>query len=194
MNFWVYIHLLLIFFSVTFNALRDPTLPYYPIEISRMAATGDLNKILFPISIISLGLTLWLTGDFRKCLLSWVGLVILSVFDDKKFLLLHMLGVFVMVIGVIVIGFNSSTADLVIVMCALMLYVVRIALRVIVVCSLEYEQGGNLIDILFVIKDRMQQIMYVGAAACKYPQHTLMVFRVCGVLQWIIFMMFLSIV
>ena len=192
--FWVKVHLFVLVVIVQTIALfKETTLPYFPIEISRTAATGDLNKTLFPLGILSLGITFWMTGEFKlQYLLSWIGLFILSYFDDEKYFLLHMFGVFIMIVGVILIGLYSKTryADLIIVLCAMIIYAVRVIMKLLVVMLLEVN--ANDMFNFIKIKQVIDQIMFAGI--CQYPLQTLTVFRICGVLQWIIFVMLVSII
>lgn len=192
--FRIKVHLFVLVVIIQSIALiKETTLPYFPIEISRTAATGELNKTLFPLGILSLGVTFWMTGEFKlQYILSWIGLIILSYFDDKNYFLLHMFGVFIMIVGVILIGLYSKTryADLIIVLCAIMIYAVRVVMKLLVVIILEVNSNDmfNFIK----IKQVIEQIMFEGI--CRYPVHTLIVFRICGLLQWILFAMLVSII
>ena len=193
--FWIKAHLFILVISIQLIALlTENTLPYFPIEISRTAETGELNRILFPIGALTLGITLCLINQFKlKYFVSWLGLVVLSYFDDKRYHLLHMLGVLIMFIGFALIGMNSRTknADLVVILCAVLIYLIRILIRVIVVALLEVEthQMFN----IYVIGMKILEISYTGTVACRNPVHTLTIFRISGVLQWLTFVMIASI-
>lgn len=184
---YVKLHLIFLVISIQLNAILNCQLPYFPIEISRTAECSECNKWLFFIGSILLGFTMFYTGQFKiKYFTMWVGLVLLSWFDDKEYLLLHLFGVFIMFVGLYISINGSSTPkeDLKLILFAIIIYLIRIVLKVIVVFLFEIDTY-SIRDII----EKIILIMYYGGSVCESPFLTIMVFRVCGVLQWIVFIM-----
>ena len=67
---------------------------------------------------------------------------------------------------------------------AILIFMVRVGLKIIIVILLE--EPNSFWDVF----DKIFMIMYNGASACKSPFITIMVFRLCGILQWLVFYMF----
>lgn len=85
--FLVKIHLLVLVILIQTIALLNTTsaLPYFPIEVSRTAECGELNQWIFPLGVLSLGLTMYLTNYLKaKYSIAWFGLLLLAWFDDKN--------------------------------------------------------------------------------------------------------------
>lgn len=181
-------------------ALWSGELPYFPIEVSRTAATTAFNRWLFPFGVLWLvpvacvvdGATL---VQLRRIAPAWLGLLLLAWFDDSHHLLLHMAGVALMLLGVV----YARNYDFVwgvrrfslwylpvhnkYIIRGVALYAFRVLLKVVTVALLESEGWSP-----FAIGWRANEIMQ-GTSAALYPRVTLNVFRLCGVLQWAVFVL-----
>lgn len=195
---WVKLHLLVIVLMVQATALfweRDEPLPYFPIEISRTAATGVLNRWLFLLAILSLGVTLHLRRLLERYRLVWIALLFLAWFDDKHHPLSHQISVGLLFLGLI----HALSQDLLpgdeksrlrhaekyapVIFGAAAIYVARVVMKVLVVLLFELETYGGPL----VILERVMTIMHHGSAVCLTPWVTINVFRLCGVMQWLVF-------
>jgi hypothetical protein len=125
---------------------------------------------------------------YPKYFTSFLGLFILALFDDKTNWFLHMSGVLVMLIGAlyIVLISNDMWPRLILFASSLILYLARIITKVFIVATLE-SKTYSLNDIFTKSID----IMYYGATVCIYPQYTIPIFRVAGILQWVVFYLIL---
>jgi hypothetical protein len=184
-------------------ALWSGEVPYFPIEVSRTAATTLLNRWLFPAGVLALvpvacladGAT---TAQLRRFAPAWLGLLTLAWFDDSQYLLLHMAGVAAMLTGIVYARDHDyihglarfSVWSLPVRNAAILrgaaLYGARVALKVITVAALESSSWWPT-----AIGWRANEIMQ-GTAEAHYPLVTLNVFRLCGVLQWVVFLLLSS--
>ena len=165
--------------------LYDGSVPYFPIEISR-TATGSIGRIVFPTGVVLVfSFALKEFSTFSQ-LTPFIGLVVLSVASDTYSWTIHMFGVLLMVIGVIIrVISRNSYEHYAIVVCAIGLYLLRIVMKVIVTSQDllgDFSSIGSMKTLLL----KCTAIMYGGNAT--YVQLT--VYRVAGVMQWLVFVMF----
>jgi len=155
----------------------DGAVPYFPIEISRIAASGRYGHY---------GLCI---GTFLLCPIiqgrangwvAWVGLLILTAIDDKTSWILYMGACYAHWYP---LGNKSSRAKLIAFTCIGAVYMLRMIIRVIVVALLEADDTTELT--LKWVAQKNMSIMFTGK--CRYPEVTLLVFKVSGVLQWVCF-------
>lgn len=87
-------HLLAVVLATQVSALIWGKVPYFPIEISRTAASGAIPLTVFRVGVASSILTLLLARSLNPLTCSvWLCLTVICVFDDVNFWALHMLGV-----------------------------------------------------------------------------------------------------
>jgi hypothetical protein len=183
--FYTKILLLLFVLIIQSVALLYGAVPYFPIEISRTAEASPINLWLFPLCVIILPCLMLLCHEFHnKYIISLIGLILLALFDDKRHWLMHMIGIFIMVLGTFVIILYSGEARerCMLLCCALMLYVTRVVMKAFIVATVELNTFS--LQAIFI---KSMDIMYEGASYCQYPQYTLPVFQIGGLLQWIVF-------
>ena len=185
-------------------ALLSGEVPYFPIEVSRTAATTPLNRWLFPLGVLSLVPVACLADGATHTQLariapSWLGLALLAWFDDSSHLFLHMLGVALMLLGVV----YARNYDYVwgvkrfslwqlprhntFLIRGVALYAFRVLLKVVAVALLESDSWSPV-----AIGWRANEIMQ-GTSDALHPRITLNVFRLCGVLQWAVFVLLSSV-
>lgn len=143
-----------------------------------------MNLWVFPLGVSLLPLLMMSAGEWQdKYILSIVGLMILAMFDDVRYLALHQIGVTIMGIGALssIVTASDWKNRLVLLVCAGGLYVCRIIMKVLM---MWIEVG--VLDFSKIFSASIQ-IMYRGSVACVHPQYTLPVFRVCGLMQWLVF-------
>src|SRR5271156_743426 len=75
------------------------SLPYFPIEISRTAATNPLSKIILLVGLVTSFVHLPFYNRGVELYIAWMGMVILAVFDDVTYWSIHMFGNIIMIIA-----------------------------------------------------------------------------------------------
>lgn len=170
---------LLLLLSITYTLLMglafDPPAPYFPIEISRVLATGP--HAYWSFIVTTLLLFPWVPHTW-SAMTSWACVLGIGIVDDKTSWLVHMLfvaGIFVAATAAAM----SSREHLFILCVAACLYMARLVFKAGAVALFELQSWS-----LAAIKDRSMHIMY-GTAVCK-SQATLLVFQLGGVLQWVV--------
>lgn len=178
----VRLHLVAMIVAVQLAALFvDRAVPYWPIEVSRMAASGWLASRVFVAGAVTLGVTMYMVDSLSAMNAAvWAAIVVIAVFDDIAYYKTHMAGVALLgVIGIAGIrGKPEATLPLV---AAIMLWGFRLVLKVGAVLAYEpvhtFVQAGQL----------AQRIMMTGPAACANAKNTMPAFFIGGVLQWVVF-------
>ncbi len=176
------IHLLVTIIATQVVALfYERTVPYFPIEISRTAASGKTSLLTFRVGILTIILSLLWTGQLTLItFLLWIGLSIVAVFDDVSYWGLHMIGVGVVFVIMTVHTFQHGA--MMPILCALIIYGLRFVLDA--GTLLYYEQCAfDITHFTTLHKD----IMYRGSIACKRPDIVIPVYRIGGLLQWTAF-------
>lgn len=193
--YWLKWHLACVVASVFDAALRvDRAVPYFPIEISRMAASGPAALWRFRWGVTLLPLTALATdfvpdgGEMAHALLvvAWCGLVAVVWFDDKHHWSEHMTGLYMMLAALFALGYKTLGYDAwprlaLVVATSLLAKALKVASIVL------YESAGNYAEFFVpnfasAMHARAQRIM-LGE---EVPKHTLTrhAFRAGGVLQW----------
>ncbi len=158
------------------------TLPYFPIEVSRMLATGVWATRTFQ-AYLALVL-LYYTYYFNAWHLAIGACVVgISVFDDKHYYEIHMAFVVAM-IGLVVARVYNSPDKLLVVGSAIALYTLRMAMKGAAV--LVQERHGPSLGFVGVVS-RAQQLMMDGKGATP---ETLVILMLGGVLQYLTFVLF----
>lgn len=175
-------------------ALRvDRALPYFPIEISRMAASGPAALWRFRLGVTLLPLTALATdiGSFGELALAmlafaWVGLMFVAWFDDKYFWNEHMAGLYAMAAALFVLGYETLGRDAwprlaLVAATSLIAKAMKVATIVALESGDDYRQYATL-EAPAMLLARGNGIM-MGE---EVPKHafTRAAFRAGGVLQW----------
>lgn len=157
------------------SALVDGSLPYFPIEVSRLAASSMRSAWIFRIGSILSSLVLFYEKGLWEHLVACFGFVLLAWFDDTHHYVMHVVGVVVMLLGAIpLVSWRVQ-------LCAMILFVARILMKCVMVISKESLFQPRLVF------DQLRSIMLFGTSS----EDTLMVFRVTGALQWVVFYLYL---
>lgn len=177
----VKVHLLVTIIATQLVALfYDRKVPYFPIEISRTAASGQTSLLTFRVGVLSILLTLFWTGHLTlTTFILWIGLSIVAVFDDVSHWGLHMMGVAVVFTVMAVRSIEHGSMP---VIYAVIIYGVRFLLDAATLVTYE-KCAFSPSSFTALHKD----IMYRGAVACKRPDVVIPVYRIGGVLQWAAF-------
>lgn len=195
-NTYMSLHLLVGLSMLQLAALffDSKPLPYYPIEISRIAANTAFTSFIFRIVIKSL--VYLYASKMRPALpplgvdLVMISLLIIALFDDVNYPTLHTIGVGLLGLSAVVLTFESKHAyrhNLKLCFVAASIW----ALRLVAKASAVYFFEGAV-----TLQDAMNKsinIMYHGRLACVQPDQTLVIFRICGFLQWVVFAILLQI-
>jgi len=185
-NTYMSLHLLIGLGLVQLAALCfSSELPYYPIEMSRIAASGALPLTLFRLVVLSLGIGLHMNSHLVPYTV-WVSLIVIAVFDDVIFPFLHMVGVSMLGMSALWLVYQNKplySYNFIIVGLAACVFFLRIVAKAAAVYSLEYIHN------IQEIPGEAMAIMYTGYAS----RDTIMVFRICGFLQWVVFAILLQI-
>ncbi len=163
----------------------ESTLPYFPIEISRVAASSKRTLNLFRMLALTVGPVMLLLGemkDMASCVV-WLGLITLAWFDDVNHLLLHMLGVGILVIGSMLSHkFNAGT-----ILSALLIYGIRLVIKATVLVT----SGAVPITprIVLDLTSKAFDAMFNGSANFTNEQWIEIkpVYMTSGILQWVVF-------
>ena len=192
--YWLKWHLACVVASVFDAALRvDRALPYFPIEISRMAASGPVALRRFRWGVTLLPLTalatdIALPGELALSMLpfAWVGLMCVVWFDDKHFWNEHMAGLYVMAsalfaLGALTLGYDAWPRLALVAATSLLAKALKVATIVALESGGDYRQYATL-EAPAMLHARAQRIM-LGE---EVPKHALTraTFRAGGMLQW----------
>ena len=148
----------------------DQSTFYFPVEISR-TATGPIGQIIFPFGALCsfiIGIT-ELSVNITD-LYPFLGFLILTIIDDKKSRIIHMIGVLLMIVGVGVKAFRTKQTTIAFGL-IMSIYFLRIIMKGVVLS----HHGTNIFNV-------SKHIMYTGETE---TQTQLLIFKLCGVLQWV---------
>jgi hypothetical protein len=198
----VKLHLLFTVVATQLTALFvDRAVPYFPIEVSRTAAAGPWSQRVFTAGVLSLGGTLLVTGGGANAstLAIWLSLVVIALFDDVYHWTLHMLGVAGLgaTVATLLVGSRHWQHDTCVLGLAAVLYLARLAMKALAVWHFEphdprWSPDASPDALLYPLQHCFrlsQDIMYHGGGG-GHAEATLLVFRLCGVLQWVVFWLF----
>ena len=158
------------------TAIIGGSLPYFPIEVSLLAASSVRSAWVLRIGSLLSSLVLFYEKGLWEHLVACFGFVLLAWFDDTHYYVMHMVGVVVMLLGAIpLVPWRVQVS-------AMILFVARILMKVTMVITKESLFQPRL---LF---DELRNIMLFGTSS----EDTLMVFRVTGALQWVVFYLLIN--
>lgn len=182
----------------------DTHVPYFPIEISRTASGGWAYYIL---SFGTIPLILTSYADKNKIdetrILMIFSIFIIAYYDDKKYLYEHQIGVLLLMLSFLYNAIKSEhqNANLMIFLTCLIFYILRMIIKASFVLILVFKNDilnfytwynflttRQFIQVYEVCTD----IMYNGDKSNYLKDNTdtiylLNAFRLCGMIQWIIF-------
>ena len=168
--------------------------PYFPIEVSRTAASSKLGLFVFRVGMCSsiTSLLFYYRVLAYNHFFAWVSLVTIAVFDDIKWPAMHVVGLVMLATSGTIAAYTANNGAYLVCLAAL-LTIIRLAVRGLAI--LKYE--SNDVD---VYEDRMwslKRLVYRCILAFRRSAHimktgqteqkVLIWFRVSGVLQWVTF-------
>lgn len=170
-------------------------LPYYPTEVSRMAASGALPHLIFTTGLIGLVGTLVLNNALNQQTgLLWLSLVVIAVFDTVAYPVIHLAGVGGLMTVAVYCTYRKGRHAVMPLLAALLIYGFRILLKTSVVFFYEMDlstiNAHTLIERKFyiILFEKIMNVMHFGVAGCKLaPERVIPIFKLCGVLQWVVF-------
>ena len=191
--FYTKLHLFLTVVAVQVAALLvDRSTPYWPIEISRMAASGPVALLAFRTGALALGAPLAMDGAWsRPVLLLWLAMVIIACVDDVTSWLVHMMGVALLGVSACWQTYTLGRRATPILLAAAFVFAIRLVLKASTVWW--NEVGGHarplssLLDATTFhgIVSHSAALMF-GTRTFKSPW-TRAAFSVGGALQWVVF-------
>lgn len=202
--------------AIIYNKVyQTGSLPYFPIEISRTAASNPFSYIILfggaILSVVNLIQTLkpQSTLSMFGIILGGAGLVCLAIFDDVNHWAMHMLGVLGLMIGSFFAIFFSPaniSPQLKFIYLTLILSLMFSRWIIKTLAVMAFEMGHEDIDSIpalidFITNDSTRRfvlnksldIMYHGENVCRNPGLTIPMFKVAGILQWVVFYLLLEI-
>lgn len=199
----VKIHMLATILATQLVAIYDGSVPYFPIEISRTAASSPTATHVLGAGILSMLPLLYRTNTLNVMTYGmWLGLAIVAIVPDTVSKSGHMAGVAVLYIAALARIFTElNAAAFMHFLCSLFIFGIRLFFKVGILLLYDTptrQSWRTPTDIFFnprvgqTIYNRSMEIMFGGPSAFKYVEDAsviLPIFKVCGVLQWVSFYM-----
>lgn len=184
-------HLFVTIIATQMAALGSGKVPYFPIEVSRTAASSDRAAFIFQFGMSVLLGTLNLTQTLTKGTFTlWIGLLVIAFVRDTDSWWGHMAGVGIVFCGALIHLASEKQVPLLPLAWAIGIMGLRVVVRSLVLIAYDPHLGSVSLGTL---KDRTHAIMFRGrwAFADQYSsvwdntiEPTL---QICGVLQWVAF-------
>jgi hypothetical protein len=187
------LHILVTILLTQAAAVYTGRAPFFHIEVSRTAASGALPLWIFRIgaasSILTLLATKSLSVQHSPHLFAWVALVMIAVFDDGNWPVMHFVGIGVLALTACYALWLRGGTGGVFAITALLIWILRLVLKVGVVAWYELDKlpMGNMRTLIRLLTSKAMHIMHGGTVACRDPASVIPVFQVCAVLQWVAF-------
>lgn len=207
---WVKIHCLIVICATTLVSLFiDATLPFFPIEISRIASSGKCSQQIFKWGITSIFVTIIFTlfvqtqnqqqptsqpyGWLVCCV--WLGTMIAAWFTDKQYFAIHTFGVLLIVASVFAQVYTSKER-LAILLLALFIQGLGICIKGYVIWFVEFGNGYaynpiSYVDAILSAPQIVQHTMQIMFTSVEHVEETLVhgklslaCFQVGGIMQW----------
>ncbi len=162
-------------------------LPYFPIEISRVAASSTKTLNLFRTTAVLVGPVMLLFGELEDTasLVVWAGLVLLAWFDDASHIVLHMCGVAILGVG----SLMSDKLNISTVAAAVIIYGARLVIKagVLIGTGVVPINRGLVVN----LTSKGLDIMFNGQTNLTNKQWVLiaLMYKTAGVMQWIVFVL-----
>ena len=170
--------------------LVDRRVPYWPIEVSRTAASGPAAFTVFVVGAATLGVTLYQTATLCATTAAlWLALLVIALFDDVSFFEAHMGGVAALAAVAVAAAVQAGRGAVVPLGAGAALYLFRVVIKVAAVLAyerlptLDWRRPAS----LALVARHAQLIMLHGARVCRSPAETMPAFYLGGVLQWVVF-------
>ena len=170
-------------------------LPYYPTEVSRMAASGPVPDAIFKAGLFGLVITLYLNNALNQQTgLLWTSLIAIAAFDTVRYPVIHLAGVGALMSAAAYATYCKGRHAMIPLFAAFSIYIFRVALKVLVVFFYEMSikelniWSFTQISLYRELFDKGMAISTYGAEACNFaPERVIPIFQLCGVLQWTVF-------
>lgn len=204
----VLIQIVSVFIDSTYDNFEPYNgVPYFPIEISRTAASRPYANFIFALGTTCLIIPMYFDNmlETASYIIMYFGLLFVAIYDDVTAWVPHMCGVVMIIMGFVLnyireySNTNKSKNDynFRILVIAHILFIFRVLMKVMVILKIElglplfrYNTWLSfLIDSLY--RDNVftiaMDIMYNGKKYNTYNDTTIMVFKLAGILQWVFF-------
>lgn len=202
------LHLLVAIVATQAVALYNGKLPYFPIEISRTAASSLLATRVLSGGFISAIITMYLSKALTwHTFIMWMGLCITAMVPDTRSIVGHMFGPVLVFVGALTHALNNPhpLETVSAVGMAMIIFVLRICLKVGVLLLFDTSSRSTVTSLWSIVghahvrntvKNRALDIMFRGDEAFIAATNTInpaakqaivAVFKVCGVLQCVAF-------
>jgi hypothetical protein len=200
---WVKLHCLLVLLLTTFiSLLIDKSLPFFPIEISRIASSGKYAQQVFKWGITSIVFSLMYEVMFasenatsQPCgWLVWFGVMIAAWFPDKHYFIIHSSGVLLIVLAVLVHVVRKSQESMAVFLLALFIQGLGLAIKGYVVWFIEFGNGkaynplayvDALISAPQIVQHGMELLFAAEQERMVHAKLSVPCFQVSGVMQWL---------
>ncbi len=191
MEVLIFIYVFLVIVATGAASLLYGNVPYFPIEISRLAASGRIASHIFKFGLAiipALYVLFPISSDDPVMLFAFLSLQLVTFWNDVDHWFIHMLGVGGICISVTVhVLLTWTRVKVFILIVAAVIWTVRLILKALMVVLYEKPEKYT----LYSVGMTAGSIMYTGKCNNPYSLH---VFRVCGVLQWVVFALFMTII
>jgi hypothetical protein len=157
---------------------------YFPIEISRTAASLPFAANVFKLGVLSLGAQIPFASSKDAFIPIWIGLLMIAFFDDVTYWGVHMFGVLLMFLGFLPLLLLGGPDKTILFVSAISIYLLRIGLKTMVIVLIELDLPINqVVASRTAIFTKSLDVMQHGSLNPDVVD----VFRVCGVVQWCAF-------
>jgi hypothetical protein len=187
----VKVHLLATVLLTQMSALIWGKVPYFPIEVSRTAASGPIPLTIFRTGIVSIIVTLFITKSLSvQTVMVWLALSIICLFDDVNYWLIHMSGLLGLILVSLYSVYARGKSSIAPFLMALTIYGLRNVMKACLIALVETNPKE--FDGIFSRQwlrfqfNRHMAIMYQGESACLYPEFIMPAFKISAVLQWVL--------
>lgn len=150
--------------------------PYFPIEVSRCIASNHVATSIFVYGSIAVACFAMVIGS--EHVLTAVALLFIGYYDDVQHWAMHMVGVGLLGIAAASLAYQQQ--NIAIIASVVVLYGARLVVKFVAVVVYEGVSPWD----LSAVASAGFNIMYTGK--CLAWQ-TLFAFKLCGVMQWIVF-------
>jgi len=173
-------------------SLYSGNVPYFPIEISRTAASSKWALFVFRVGMCSSIVLVHHALNYNQ-ILAWFSLVVIAIFDDVAWPGMHIVGLWMLGLSGVIAAYYSEQG-LTLISIAGYVTLVRLMMRGLAILALEGLEEKEVsfnpsLDRTIVVKcirlfERSSYIMKTGDA----DEYVLWFFRMSGVLQWVTFL------
>lgn len=173
-----------------FALFVDKKVPYYPIEISRVAASGYYANLILKTTSATLVANVFVLHEKVSIFIYGMcfSLIVIAFFDDFQYHGIHLLGVVSLALCVILYTLETASFKLCLENGVVLVLIVLIwsgssFMKYMSVFIFETNEDKS----FFFVISKIREIMIQGESACQEPGVTLTFFKLCGVFQWTCF-------